>query len=99
MLPAFAAGAVIRKSGQIPEHIPDAVGAEPVPLRSDPVTGKLGRRGTGAGEIRLKTRARMSAMIEPVGHRGCGEGREHRDSEKFGRVGICRRFFCSEGST
>ena len=45
-LPIFAAGAVIRKSGQIPEHIPDAVGAEPVPLRSDPVTGKLGRRGT-----------------------------------------------------
>ena len=78
---------------------PVAVGVESVPFRSDPVTGKLGRRGTGAGETRLKTRARMSAMIEPPGHRGCGEGREYRDSEKFGRVGFCRRFFCSEGST
>ena len=72
---------------------PVAVGVESVPFRSDPVTGKLGRRGTGAGETCLKTRARMSAMIEPPGHRGCGEGREYRDSEKFGRVGFCRRFF------
>ena len=44
-------GAVIRKSGESPELLPVAVCAESVPFRSDPVTGKLGRRGIGVGGL------------------------------------------------
>ena len=44
----FLAGAVIRKSGESPEHYPMLYVQESVPFRSDPVTGETWEGGAQA---------------------------------------------------